>query len=330
MSTGGSIPYHLRQHKAVERNLFIELLRKLNNYVNISDYVYIGFGGPFLEDFKQLHNALKINKMISLEVDANVHKRQKFNKPISCIDLGEEPLSSSEFITQSDFAAPSLIWLDYAIPSQIYEQMNDIAQLVSKLKPKDIFKITLNATPETLGRDFQERDPRRFRLKKIQSLLTQDYCPVNLTVDDVTFKRYPHLLIKAAQRAISIGLTGRADIMIHPLCNFIYKDGQQMLTFTAIVLENSDMQLDSFLQNSRINFWPFYSGDWGTVKNISVPTMSLRERIFIEERLPTKDHEEITNDLGFYIGDDEAEANSNLKNFIEYYKVIPWYSKVLL
>ncbi|EHQ9987598.1 hypothetical protein KS610_000306 [Escherichia coli] len=153
---------------------------------------------------------------------------------------------------------------------------------------------------------------------------------MNLTVDDVTFKRYPHLLIKAAQRAISIGLTGRLDIMIHPLCNFIYKDGQQMLTFTAIVLENSDMQLDSFLQNSRINFWPFYSGDWGTVKNISVPTMSLRERIFIEERLPTKDHEEITNDLGFYIGDDEAEANSNLKNFIEYYKVIPWYSKVLL
>ncbi|WP_374048756.1 O-methyltransferase, partial [Escherichia coli] len=36
MSTGGSIPYHLRQNKAIERNLFIESLRRLNNYTNIS------------------------------------------------------------------------------------------------------------------------------------------------------------------------------------------------------------------------------------------------------------------------------------------------------
>jgi hypothetical protein len=329
MSTGGSIPYHLRQHKAVERNLFIELLRKLNNYINISDYVYIGFGGPFLEDFKQLHTALKINDMVSLEVDHNVHARQKFNMPISCVDIGTEPESSGQFITRYDFDRPSLIWLDYAMPNQLNEQLNEVANLVSKLKSKDIFKITLNATPETLGKNPSSPDPRSFRLQRIQDILTEDFCPINLTIDDVTFKRYPSLLLKALYRAVNMGLVGRKDIQIQPISTFIYKDGQQMLTFTGVVLPNGDAEKDDFLERSRIALWPFYSGNWDEIKNISIPTMSLRERMFIEEKLPSATEDQITDSLGFFIGDNITEAKANLKNFIEYYKVVPWYSKVL-
>lgn len=329
MSSGGSIPYHLRQHKAVERNLFIELLRKLNNYINISDYVYIGFGGPFLEDFKQLHTALKINKMISLEMETNVHIRQKFNMPNSCVDIGDEPVSSSEFITRYDFENPSLIWLDYAIPSDLNKQLNEIADMISKLKPKDIFKITLNANPDSLGRDYKSPDPKPFRLAKLKSRLTEDYCPVNLEVDDVSFKKYPAVLLKAIQRAINVGLSGRKDIQIQPLATFIYKDGQQMLTFTGIVLANQEEDKKIFFEKSRIEAWPFFDGSWETLRNISVPTMSLRERMFIEERLPFGTEQHIKDQLGFYLGEDEEEASENLKNFIEYYKVVPWYSKVL-
>lgn len=329
MSSGGSIPYHLRQHKAVERNLFIELLRKLNNYINISDYVYIGFGGPFLEDFKQLHNALKINKMISLELKQNVHVRQKFNMPISCVDIGDEPENSGEFITRYDFEEPSLIWLDYAIPSDLNQQLNEIANMVAKLKPRDIFKITLNATPDSLGRDYTSPDPKPFRLRKLMSRLTEDYCPVNLDVDDVTFKKYPFVLLKALQRAINVGLSGRMDIQVQPLATFIYKDGQQMLTFTGIVLPNSVESRGLFFEKSRIQVWPFFEGAWDKVRNISIPTMSLKERMFIEERLPFGTEPEIKGQLGFYLGEDEDEASEHLQNFIEYYKVVPWYSKVL-
>ncbi|MDK1197446.1 hypothetical protein QMT25_10815 [Cronobacter dublinensis] len=329
MSSGGSIPYHLRQHKAVERNLFIDLLRKLNNYINISDYVYIGFGGPFLEDFKQLHTALKISKMISLEVDTNVHIRQRFNMPISCVDIGEEPESSGEFITRYDFEEPSLIWLDYAIPKDLNKQLNEIANMISKLKPKDIFKITLNATPDSLGRDYKSPDPKPFRLEKLKSYLTEDYCPINLEVDDVTFKRYPTVLLKALQRAINVGLSGRKDIQIQPLATFIYKDGQQMLTFTGIVLPNNNEDKELFFAKSRIEVWPFFNGTWDTIRNISVPTMSLRERMFIEERLPFGTELQIKEQLGFYLGENEEEASEHLQNFIEYYKVVPWYSKVL-
>ncbi|WP_407439628.1 O-methyltransferase [Lelliottia sp.] len=329
MSTGGSIPYHLRQHKAVERNLFIELLRKLNNYINVSDYVYIGFGGPFLEDFKQLHTTLKINKMISLEMEENVHIRQKFNMPISCVDIGDEPENSGEFITRYDFEEPSLIWLDYAIPKDLNKQLNEIASLISKLKPKDIFKITLNATPDSLGRDYTSPDPKPFRLRKLIDRLTEDYCPTSLEEDDVTFKRFPSVLLKALQRSINVGLAGRSDIQVQPLATFIYKDGQQMITFTGIILPNDDDSKGIFFEKSRIEAWPFFNGNWATIRNISIPTMSLRERMFIEERLPFGSEPQIKEQLGFYLGDDEEEASEHLNNFIEYYKVVPWYSKVL-
>ncbi|WP_051644047.1 O-methyltransferase [Kosakonia radicincitans] len=329
MSNGGSIPYHLRQNKAIERSLFIESLRRLNNYTNISEYVYIGFGGPFLEDFKQVHNLLKINKMISLESDENVFRRQHFNRPLSCIDLGATPELSGDFINRYDFDEKTIIWLDYAIPSELNTQLNEVVNLVTKLKPKDIFKITLNANPETLGRDPAVRDPRAYRFDKIKEILTEDFLPINVTEEDVGFKKYPSLLLNALKRAIDKGLQGRNDLRIHPLTSFVYKDGQQMITLTAITLENSDEEEARFIDYSRIRNWPFYSGEWRTPKNINVPVMSLKERIHIESLLPEASVSIIHENLGYYIGSDLPGANADLTNFIEYYKIVPWYSKVL-
>lgn len=332
MSTGGSIPYHLRQNKAIERNLFIDLLRRLNNYINISDYVYVGFGGPFLEDFKQIHNLLKVNRMISLEVDPNVHARQNFNRPLSCIDTGEKPESSGDFIKRYDFNDEVIIWLDYAIPSHLNSQLNELATLITKLKPKDVFKITLNATPETLGRDSNEPDPKPYRLNRIKEILTDEYCPINPTERDVTFKNYPPFLLKAIQRAINAGLRGRNDISVLPLASFVYKDGQQMLTFTAIIIDNNEIERERerFFECTRIANWLFYNGSWTSPKNINVPVMSLKERIHVESLLPEASADDISNHLGYFIGKDSAEANTNWNNFIDYYKIVPWYSKVLL
>ncbi|HDL7342918.1 TPA: hypothetical protein PXN25_003831 [Yersinia enterocolitica] len=330
MSGGGSIPYHLRQNKAIERNLFIDTLRRINNYTNISEYIYVGFGGPFLEDFKQIHNTLKVSKMISLEGDINVHLRQKFNKPLSCIELGETPELSGDFLNRYNFDEKTIIWLDYAIPSDLNIQLSELASLITKLKPKDVFKITLNAHPETLGKDPSEADPRPYRLRKIREDLSEEYCPINPSEDDVTFKNYPAFLLKAAKRAIDVGLRGRQDIRVHPLTSFVYKDGQQMLTLTCIVLENSDQEEANFLNKSRIRNWLFYDGVWRIPKNINVPVMSVKERIHVEALLPEASAEDINNELGYFIGNTSSAANIDLKNFIEYYKIVPWYSKVVL
>ncbi|GHL58479.1 hypothetical protein ECZU31_17540 [Escherichia coli] len=59
---------------------------------------------------------------------------------------------SGDFINRYNFDDKTIIWLDYATPSDLNAQLNEIVNLVTKLKPKDIFKITLNANPEALGK----------------------------------------------------------------------------------------------------------------------------------------------------------------------------------
>ncbi|MEJ7860903.1 MAG: O-methyltransferase [Pyrinomonadaceae bacterium] len=158
--SGANVPYHLRQNKAVDRNLFIELLNRLNRYKSIEEYTYISFGGSFLEDFKLVHAHTGIGKMISLEADKNVYERQKFNMPINCI----EPLckKSGEFISNHSFDGKNIVWLDYASPSEMESQLGETEYLITQLYDFDIVKITLNANANTLAdsRTMQEVDTK--------------------------------------------------------------------------------------------------------------------------------------------------------------------------
>ena len=68
----------------------------------IREYSYVGFGGPFFEDFKLMYEYLNVTEMYSLEVDEVIHQRQKFNLPYNCINLFNSPKTSSDFITEYD------------------------------------------------------------------------------------------------------------------------------------------------------------------------------------------------------------------------------------
>jgi len=155
MSSGSTIPYHLRQNKAVERVLFEEQLKLVSTWLEsleatpIEKYRYIGFGGPFLEDFKSIHRNLKIEDMTSIEYDENTLKRQEFNKPISCINLLDEPMNSSEFISEDQFLKESILWLDYVNVDYI-SQLNDIKNAVEKMSEFDILKVTFNSNVANL------------------------------------------------------------------------------------------------------------------------------------------------------------------------------------
>ena len=81
--SAGSIPYHLRPNKAVDRLLFLELCSKLAPDLNIEGggYQYVGFGGPQMEDFRLLHEKFPQMPMLCIEKHENVVPRQKFNCP---------------------------------------------------------------------------------------------------------------------------------------------------------------------------------------------------------------------------------------------------------
>ncbi|WP_313680785.1 O-methyltransferase [Pseudescherichia sp.] len=334
MSNGNQIAYHLRPNKTVDRNLFVDLLNKINNYKNISDYIYVGFGGPFLEDFKVMHTILKIKKMISLEIIENTHKRQKFNMPISCIDIGDGPHTAQDFLTNYHFKKRSrhIVWLDYTLPSEINQQLGEIELLCNNLNPYDIIKVTLNAHAETLGRDNSlpySASPHAFRANALQDILDV-YAPHPIQEKHVTTKAYPTTLLHALDKAMHMGIRTRPDISIQPLSSFIYADGQTMLTATAIILENNHSKVERFFKGSRLNNWPFLNKLWDKPKDISIPVMSLKERLEIEAKLPNSTPEEIIDSMGFFLADSEPHTIKQLRTFIEYQRAIPWFSKVQL
>ena len=323
--SGGAIPYHLRQNKAIDRNLFIDLLARIGRYRNISDYIYVGFGGPYLEDFRHLHSALRISNMISVEKDENVFERQKFNQPISCVDLRQA--ESGDFITSFDFSDNYIVWLDYTTPSETGKQLGELEALVSKLPEGSVFKITLNANPSTLGGPNDGSDLQEFRAGKAARLLG-DYGPATVERDDVTARGYPKLLLSAVEAAAKRGVLGRHRSTVQPLTAFTYKDGQAMLTVAAIVLNHIDVA--PFIAATRLNSWDFASLKWGGPVEISVPEMSFKERMFIESLLPQNDAAAIRAKMSYHIGDDAAVASELLSNFVRYYRVYPWYSRVLV
>ncbi|HDV6321353.1 TPA: hypothetical protein RJR38_003198 [Burkholderia multivorans] len=325
MSGGGSIPYHLRQNKAIERNLFIDLLSRIGRYVNISDYTYIGFGGPFLEDFKHLHSALRIEKMLSIELEENVYYRQVFNQPVSCVNLLH--MSSSDFIYHHDFSPGTIVWFDYASPSDLGAQLSETQRLVEKLSHADIFKITVNADPQTLGVPSNDAPLLPFR-KAVAADRLGDYAPATMDDHSVARSNYPKLLLSAILNAARHGLRASGDLWLQPLTSFSYKDGQQMLTFTGIILLKD--KIEEFLKQTRLESWKFSNLDCICPMPISVPAFSVKERLFVESLLPAHAAETIIDKMGYTIDDNINDAHTLMKNFVEFYRLYPWYSRVVL
>jgi hypothetical protein len=327
MSVAGNLPYHLRQNKAIDRNLFVDLLQRVGRYRNISDFQYVGFGGPYLEDHKLMHGALRLRQLVSLEKRGEVVKRQRFNQPVSGMTLHE--MTSGDYLTKFDFEQPSIVWFDYTEPKSLGLQLGEIELLVRKLNAGDVFKITLNAAPEALGRPTDpSTDLLDFRLERFRER-AGSYCPSAVDADSVTTANYPKNLLKAIESAAKHGLDTKPRCVLMPLTAFVYADGQQMLTATAIVLEKVD--LDKFGAESRLGSWPFHSRDWADLRSISVPQLSIKERILVESLLPDEtDVEAVFASLGFEIGPTPDEARLQMQNFMHYYRLYPWYSRVVL
>lgn len=325
MSSGGAIPYHLRQNKAIERNLFVDLLARVGRYVNISDYTYVGFGGPFLEDFKHLHSSLRIGKMVSIEMDENVYFRQVFNQPVSCVSLLHK--SSGDFIYEYDFQGGTIVWFDYAIPGQLSDQLAETQRLVEKLSHGDVIKITLNADPEPLGRPIDD-SPLLSHRRAVAEDRMGDYAPAGMSDHDVSRARFPKALLAALLNAARHGLRAAPNLYLQPLSSFVYKDGQQMLTFTGILLSTD--QRETFLRETRLDSWKFANLDGIDPQSISVPAFSVKERLFVESLLPEKDATTIMDKMGYMIEDNASDAKTLMHNFVEYYRLYPWYSRVVL
>lgn len=219
--SGSSISYQLRQNKAIDRNLFIDLLSRIGRVKNISEYEYIGFGGPFLEDFKALHAILRISKMQSIEGDLNTYARQKFNSPFRFLTLHNK--HSSDFFCDHEFSEMgTIVWLDYTSPNELRTQLDEFRSVVERANYFDVVKVTLNA--HVAGISGKVTDGESIQEARLNSLTRTlgEYLPADASADCIVPKEYPKLLQQCVQNAIAGLSAGETKRYFQILSSFVY------------------------------------------------------------------------------------------------------------
>lgn len=335
--SGESIAYHLRTNKNIERKLFLDLLQRIGRHVNISAYKYIGFAGPFAEDFKEIHNHLRINRMVSIEMDENVQVRQKFNYPAKFIEhyLG----SSTEYISQIDESDENVIfWLDFTKVDDLKQQLTDFRNLISKLSVNDVVKITLNAHTASIANNPPSGKTLAQHRADIFEKRADVYCNWPVAISDVNEKNYPNTLLRVLKNSVNGVSQGFEKKYFQPLSAFSYKDGMQMLTLTGIILDGKNsVEKNVFFHKTRIRHWPYKNIDWSAPLNISVPALSAKERMAIDAELPIAEKtlpaipagHHLHRSLGFSPSSltQIQEGIAMLENYAKFYRNYPTFSK---
>ena len=331
---GSSIAYHQRQYKNIDRLLLLEILNRINRYIKIFEYSYIGFGGSYLEDFKLIHMSLGLNKLISIEKNSNTYLRQKFNQPLECINCHK--ISSSDYIAEYNIKGNAIIWLDYVRPAELREQLGEIQTLIKKLIPGDILKVTFNANPDSLARFTSDDEQRKanatfeIRRKRFEVLKDRigDYLPYETSEIEMTLKDLPKVLLESFRNVIYEAMEGKMGEIFHPLTAFSYIDHtHQMLTITGILLEEEKIQ--KFNHDTQLEEWPLILKGWNQVKNITVPSLSVKEKIEIDRLLPSANAKELQEKLGFNLADTASQSKELLENYALLYRHYPNFHKVV-
>jgi len=321
LNRGATIPYQLRPRKAIERNIFVDLLKKIASYdkINFTDYRYVGFGAAYLEDFKQMHLELGIVAMDCIEMDKHAYSRQLFNNPYYFVNSYN--ISSTDYIdTDFKFDRNQIVWLDYTMPRYFRQQLTDVETLCSKLVSLDIIKFTFNSqlrsfiSSQSIKKDkyrlCQETD-----LKFILQFLKDDetykkYLPEEVGVSNLL--NFDTVIRALAVRAINRGLTlGGKNIKFHHLTSFTYADGQEMTTITGVVC--TDEEFSKIIDQCKLESWPFLKelseseSEFVEAIEIAVPDMTVSERIEIDKRIPAVDINAVAKELIFYYGSNDDE-----------------------
>lgn len=333
--SGGAVPYHLRQYKAVDRAVFVEVLHRVGRVTEtaLRDYKYVGFAGPFSEDFKIVHSQLGIARFCSIEADANVLPRQAFNSPLRGIEFRH--CSSRDYVDQFNTNEPTITWLDYTNPAHTGDQLAEVQTLVGKLGDYDVLKVTFNASHTNLGPHGIDPVAIEQRITRARERLA-DYLPpgFEVTAEDVDKKGYPSLVLKGLELAILAGMNGQPKSLFQPITAFTYADSQhRMLTLTGILIPKG--RRSRFVAETGLARWKLSTLKWEERTfpiDIVVPEMSLRERLFVDQQLPRRGSSgKIFRRLGFRLeagGDDRTVAAlASYKNFYQYF---PQFSRVLL
>ena len=304
------LPYHLRSNKSVDRYLLIEALQRVidPDQRPASEYTYIGFGGPFLEDMKVVEHFFPEMRLISLEKDKETVKRQRFHR--FCRQLKLLNKTDSEFLSDLPDGKRLALWFDYFGCSA--SEIGNFADAVKKAGEWSILRITLNAS---LPNDDDLRSRFAADFERLLPINHETYF-----TNQIQFALLLQRIIEAATTP-PIG----SNYEFRMLNSAMYKDSARMLTVTGIKCPRSD----STELLRRYKKWHFYRPSWDCKpEQINLPDLSVRERLHLASLLPTcspKPGRQLSRRLGYSIGSEDC-----LDNYAAFCRYFPVFSRLAM
>lgn len=299
----------------------------------MSQYAYIGFGGPSLEDHKLFRHELNLSHLVSIESEREVFERQKINIPLD--GLLCHHLTSSELVSRLETIIEEagigsdrniIAWLDYVSPKDLKGQFGELQELLGKLQSGDIGRITVNANPRSLGESVGENHPdiQSTRLACLRERIG-DLLPVDVDSVDVETNRYPQLLFRVMKRVCSQALSGR-NLSFVPILQEVYADGQQMASVSGIVLTSND--IGGFLDTTGLSSWEFYSANWTAVEHIDFPDLTIRERLQWDRLSATEGDGDVIREFSAAFGTEE-DTLQIFRGYKRYQRFLPHFHHIV-
>jgi hypothetical protein len=337
--------YHLRVNKSIDRFLLVQILDILRTQdkIKMSDYTYYGFGGPFLEDCRLIHDRCPEIQIVSIEKNLATFKRQEFHCFSKKLELINDDFTS--FLAHFSSKGREIFWLDYT--NLNLGHFDNFKEVLGKVSENSIVKITIPAEPppeeltsenrEEKWEDFRDRYreekweifQKKYReekwkdfVEKYDEILPPEAQPTNIERQWPFIKLLQEMLQLASQQA----LPASGESIFQLLNSSHYNDQTQMLSITGIVCNRNEVsKIRRWFKN-----WRFINLGWEDPHKIEVPILSIKERLHLEEYLPTtkKTGLFLSRALGYKIDDTSNKHIEQLKQYEEFYQYYPYFARV--
>lgn len=310
MSASG-LPYHLRPRKFVDRELFADFVAQFVAIHDPAKYVYISMGGKHLTDHKAIYRKTSIDCLLSFDGDENVVQYQEYFKPferVFCENwLSNELPGKIDAILQEHAKEQVVVWLDYTA-SISGRQLDEIASVVAKLRPRDVLRVTVNL--QAKGREEMERGlPLEQRtLAELQAEYIRSLVGTYLraSTKEVSANAIELALSECVEAACSKGLDGTGCTAV-PVLLSRYTDTTTMFVATVVVSERESVALPPG--------WKFYPDDWNDILSINLPDFTPSERHRFD-RIMHCSAADLHLELGFAIlSDEELDTYRSLHRY---------------
>ena len=130
----------------------------------------------------------------------------------------------------------------------------------------------------------------------------------------------PLVISRAFERASGNAFGPSSRFTFAPLSIVRYADGQQMLSLTGMVTTRE--REEEMRERLDLADWRFSSSDWSVVHRLSVPDLTIRERLFLERAIGSMSVDELTAGLGFDFSKLDV-GDGFLGDYEHYYRFYP-------